>query len=248
MSTTVQPRDTRPAIAAGAASQPPGRSGVAEAARYGVLRRLAPALKHDMVVHLQAVAMMAEVLNARLDKGTPDKADLQKRVSQINRLAREAVMACLKVTDWIQPNADESVRLSDGVAECVSLQQSSLNFRGFTIRNEVSETEFEVSRVALRNLLAASLVTLTDASTEPCLALIRAEISAGYARLSVRRLPREDVVAPVMADLVSLRQLDWVDVQALAACEGVELVRSDELITMLLPRLVPTSPLQIAPV
>jgi hypothetical protein len=248
MSTTVQPRDTRPGNAVGPSAQQVERVGVAEAARYGVLRRLAPALKHDMVVHLQAVAMMAEVLNARLDKGTPDKADLQRRVSQINRLAREAVMACLKVTDWIQPNADETVRLSDGVAECVALQQSSLNFRGFLVRNEVSEGEFEVSRVALRNLLAASLVTLTDTSPEPCVALIQAEISAGYARLSVRRVPREDAIAPVMADLVSFRQLDWADVQALAACEGVELVRSDELITMLLPRLVPSSPLQIAPV
>jgi len=248
MSTTVQPRDTRPGTAASAGSRQAERLGVAEAARYGVLRRLAPALKHDMVVHLQAVAMMAEVLNARLDKGAPDPADLQKRVSQINRLAREAVMACLKVTDWIQPNSDESVRLCDGVAECVSLQQSSLNFRGFLVRNEVPEGEFEVSRVALRNLLAASLVTLTDTSPQPCVALIQAEIASGYARLSVRRLPREDTAVPVMADLVSFRMLDWSDVQALAACEDVELMRSDELITMLLPRLVPSSPLQIAPV
>jgi len=38
-----------------------GRKGrlAAESARYGVLRRLAPSLKHDMVVNLQAVAMMA---------------------------------------------------------------------------------------------------------------------------------------------------------------------------------------------
>lgn len=248
MSTSAQPRDTRPATGASAGPRQAERLGVAEAARYGVLRRLAPALKHDMVVHLQAVAMMAEVLNARLDKGTPDPADLHKRVSQINRLAREAVMACLKVTDWIQPNADETVRLSDGVAECVALQQSSLNFRGFLVRNEVPESEFEVSRVALRNLLAASLVSLTDDSPGPCVALIQAEISSGYARLSVRRQPREDTAASVMADLVSLRQLDWADVQALAACEGVELIRSDEVTTMLLPRLVPSSPLQIAPV
>jgi hypothetical protein len=222
------------------------RRGVAEAARYGVLRRLAPALKHDMVVHLQAVSMMAEVLNSRLDKGTPTIPDLQKRVSQINRLAREAVMACLKVTDWIQPGADDAVRLSDGVAECVALQQSSLNFRGFLLRNEVAESDFEVSRVALRNLLAASLVTLTDSSPEPCLVLIQAEISSGFARLSIRRGVREEP-APAMADLVSHRHLDWADVQALALAEGVELVRSDDFITMLMPRLVPSTPLQIAP-
>lgn len=222
------------------------RRGVAEAARYGILRRLAPALKHDMVVHLQSVSMMAEVLDARLDKGAPPVAELQRRVGEINRLAREAVAACLKVTDWIQPGGDDAVRLSDGVAECVALQQSSLNFRGFLLRNEVAEGGFEVSRVALRNLLAASLVTLTDAAPEPCVILLQAEISAGFARLSVRRVAGGDP-SRVLADLASQRHLDWADVQALAQSEGVELVRSDDLITLLLPRLVPSSPLQLAP-
>lgn len=39
----------------------------AESARYAVLRRIGPALRHDLVVHLQALAMMSEVLAARLD-------------------------------------------------------------------------------------------------------------------------------------------------------------------------------------
>jgi CHAD domain-containing protein len=76
--------------------------------------------------------------------------------------------------------------------------------------------------------------------------VLQAEISSGYARLSIRRGPREEP-APAMADLVSHRHLDWADVQALALSEGVELVRSDDLITMLMPRLVPSTPLQIAP-
>lgn len=254
MSATVQPSDShaqhgnaaRENASSGPVPAHGPRRGVAEAARYGVLRRLAPALKHDMVVHLQAVSMMAEVLNARLDKGTPSVSDLQKRVSQINRLAREAVMACLKVTDWIQPAADDAVSLGEGVAECVALQQSSLNFRGFLVRNEVAESDFEVSRVALRSLLAASLITLTDTAHEPCMVLVQAEISSGFARVTVHRAPRDEP-APAMADLVSHRHLDWADVQALAQSEGVELMRSDDLISMLMPRLVPSTPLQIAP-
>ena len=57
---------------------------------YGVLRRLAPSLKHDMVVNLQAVAMMAEMLNARIERGSVNPADLQSNISKLNRLAREA--------------------------------------------------------------------------------------------------------------------------------------------------------------
>src|SRR3954463_6603527 len=90
----------------------------AEAARYGVLRRIAPALKHDLVVHLQAVAMMAEVLNARLEKGSPSPAEFEAGISRMNRLARDAVTTCLTVASWISPSEDEGVQLRDGVDEC----------------------------------------------------------------------------------------------------------------------------------
>ena len=111
----------------------------AEAARYGVLRRLAPALKHDMVVNLQAVAMMAEVLSARLEKGSPTVAEFEASISKMNRLARDAVMTSLKVAAWISPSEEETVRLRDGVDECVALLRSSFNFRGCTLANEVPD-------------------------------------------------------------------------------------------------------------
>src|SRR3569833_1941910 len=129
----------------------------AEAARYGVLRRLGPALKHDMVVNLQAIAMMAEVMNARLDRGSPDPAEFHASVAKLNRLAREAVANCLKVAAWIEPGEDESVKLCDGIAECVGLLASNFNFRGFLVETRCSGSSFQVSRVVLRNLLIASL-------------------------------------------------------------------------------------------
>jgi hypothetical protein len=219
----------------------------AEAARYSVLRRLAPALKHDMVVNLQAVAMMAEVLNARLERGLGNPAELQKSVSKINRLAREAVMTCLDVAAWIEPGEDEGIRLRDGVEECVGLLAGNFNFRGFSIRNEVAEVDFEVSREALRNLLCASLITLTDAATPPCDVVVKAEVSAGFAVLTVRCDAREsDPDTPAFE--VTYRQLDWSDVQALAVAESVELFRTAGQIVMRMPKAVATTPLQIVPV
>jgi C4-dicarboxylate-specific signal transduction histidine kinase len=222
------------------------RSG-AEAARYSVLRRLAPALKHDMVVNLQAVAMMAEVLNARLERGLSDPAEFQKSVSKMNRLAREAVMTCLDVAAWMEPSEDEGVRLRDGVEECVALLAGNFNFRGFTIRNEAPELEFEVSREALRNLLSASLISLTDAAAAPAEVSVSAEVSAGYAVITVRcdSCEGDPEASPVG---VTYRELDWSDVQALALAEAVELFRSDDQIVLRIPRQVATTPLQIVPV
>lgn len=222
----------------------------AEAARYGVLRRLAPALKHDMVVNLQAVAMMAEVLSARLEKGSPSPADFEASVTRMNRLARDAVMTCLKVATWISPSEDESVRLREGVDECVALLRSSFNFRGCSLANEVPETEFEVSRVALRHLVAASLLSLADAAGQPSDLVATAEISPGFAVLTIRctpRPPEEGAGLDAIASEPNYRALDWADVQALALAEGIELFRTQDQIVMRVPRMVATTPLQIAP-
>ncbi len=218
----------------------------AEAARYSILRRLAPALKHDMVVNLQAVAMMAEVLNARLEKGSPAAGDFEGSISKMNRLAREAVMTCLRVAAWIEPAEDESIGLREGVEECVTLLRSSLNFRGFSVENELAETEFEVSRVALRNLLAASLIALTDSAKESCTLAVTADMSSGFAVVTLRCKPQEGEADVPAADPV-YRELDWADVQALAVAEGVELFRTQEQIVMRIPRMLASGPLQIAP-
>lgn len=233
------------ASSAGAPNARRPRSG-SEAARYGVLRRLAPALKHDMVVNLQAVAMMAEVLNARLERGLTNPNEFQKSVSKINRLAREAVMTCLEVAAWIEPGEDEGIRLRDGVQECVALLAGNFNFRGFSICNDVPEVDFEVSREALRNLMSACLLTLTDAASPGADVMVNAEVSAGFAVLTVRCEAR-DGPHEAMPYAVSYRQLDWSDVQALALAESVELFRTADQIVMRMPRAVATTPLQIVP-
>lgn len=224
-----------------------GRKGriSAESARYGVLRRLAPSLKHDMVVNLQAVAMMAEVLNARLERGSPAPSEFQSSISKLNRLARDAVMNCLKVAAWIQPVEDEGIRLAEGVDECLALLASNFNFRGFTVTRDLAQTDFEVSRVALRHLLTAALIALTDAAPGPCEVRVKAEVSSGLAQVSVRVTPRPD--AEGLPFEPAYRQLEWADVQALAEVESIEVERGTDSVVIRLPRAVATAPLQIAP-
>ena len=237
--------DSRANDSAPAAPAKRSRTG-AEAARYGVLRRLGPALKHDMVVNLQAIAMMAEVMNARLDRGSPDPADFHASISKLNRLAREAVASCLKVAAWIEPGEDEGVTLCDGVNECIALLASNFNFRGFLVECDCSETPFQVSRVALRNILVGSLITLTDAAAGPCRVHVAAEVEGAVAQITVRISPREDGYEGLPYE-ATYRQLDWADVQALAVAEGVDLVRGSDHITLRMPRHLATAPLQIAP-
>ena len=220
--------------------------GAAEAARYGVLRRLGPALKHDMVVNLQAVAMMSEVLGAKLERGMPSQSELQNSMARIHRLAREAVANCLKVVGWIEPNEDELISLREGVEECLSLVRSNFNFRGFSLQSTLPANDFEVSRVLLRHLLLASLLHLTDHAGGPGEVALNADIAGGAVVLSLHFTPLEG--AEPMPFEPSYRQLDWADVQALAAAESVQLRHDQDGIVIQLPRKVATSALQIAPI
>jgi hypothetical protein len=211
-----------------------------------VLRCLGPALKNDMVVYLLAFGMMVEVMIARLDRGSPDPAEFQASVAKLNRLARDAVSNCLKVAAWLVPGEDEGIKLCDGVSECIALLASNFNFRGFQVEVECPDTPFQVSRVVLRNLLIASLITVTDAAAGPSRVEVKASVDGQAAQVSVRISPREDEFEGLPYE-ASYRLLDWSDVQALALAEGVDLVRGEDQITLRLPRHLATAPLQIAP-
>lgn len=217
-----------------------------ESARHVVLRRLAPALKHDMVVNLQAVSMMAEMLNARLERTGPQAADLQASVAKLNRLARDAVVTCLRVSSWIEPGEDDTVVLQAGVLECVDLMSGSLNFRGFRLLSEVPPTEFEVCRGALRTLLAGSLITLADTAGSPAELQVRSQVSAHQAVVTISCVPEGADAPKPLVDPTGPR-IEWNDLVALAEAESGELLRTGDQVTIRLPRAVPASPLRMAP-
>ena len=215
------------------------------AARHTVLRRLAPALKHDMVVNLQAISMMAEILNARLERGA-EAADLQDSISKLNRLSREAVATCLKVTTWIEPGEEEALPLQQGVNDCVNLMTAGLNFRGFSLVHEVPAAEFDVSRGALRTLLAAALLTLADTAPAAGELRVSAEIAARHAVVSASWSgDGQDAQRPPIDP--ALPRIDWSDVQALAAAAGGDLRRPRTHNTKRLPPAGPRTPLRRAP-
>ncbi len=218
---------------------------LARAARHEILRRIAPALKHDMVVPLQSLGMMAEAVNARLERGKYEADELQSAISKLNRLSRQAVEHCLHVASWLEGTEDDTVALRDGIDECVELLRSSLNFRGFALRSEVGDSMLDVGRVAVRFLLPAAILTLTDSATAPGEVVVTAETSSTHAVLQVTHRP--DDGEPLVHESGEV-PLSWVEVQALAAAESVEIRRNGPVVVMRLPRAVVTAPLKMVPV
>ena len=220
---------------------------LARAAQHDILRRLTPPLRHDMVVHLQSLGMMAEALNARMERGRVDQDDLAGSVSKLNRLSRQAVARCLDVCTWMEPAEDDTIVLREGVSEVVQLLSTSLNFRGFDLRMELGDGEFDVARSAVRFLLAAAILTLTDAAPAPGEVVVRTEQSSSFGVVAVEYQPQPE------GNFTQLHEpgeapLSWVEVQALAAQHEVELLRNGQAIILRLPRAVVTTPLKMVPV
>jgi len=86
---------------------------------------------------------------------------------KINGFARAALNSCLDVVTWLAPDEDVSIAAAEGMRQCLGLLTTSLTFRGFTLQNEAGSVSGEVRRSAIRNVLTASLLHITDENKAP---------------------------------------------------------------------------------
>lgn len=212
----------------------PHTQAAAEAARYALLRRLAPAMRHHLVVNLQPIGMIYEVMDRRLQAPQPDLAHVHESAHKINGFARAALGSCLEVVSWLAPEEGAVVAVSDGVRECLGLLATSLGFRGYPLRSEVADIPRQVRRSAIRNLLTASLIHLTDAHEPPADLALGAEQLPRGVRLTLDLGPSTSADKGFASE-PGYRALTWGDVQALAASEGAEVEREGTGIRLVIP-------------
>lgn len=212
-------------------------SSAAEAARYALLRRLAPSIRHHLVVNLQPIGMIYEVMDRRLRAPDPDLANLHQSAHKINGFAKAALNSCLDVVGWLSPDETASCGLAEGVRECAGLLATSLSFRGYALRNEVGQVDGQVDgqvrRAALRCLLTALLIHATDEAAPPIDVVMHADGDAEGVRLTLSLEPGTGEKG--FAAEAGYRPLSWADVQALAESEGVELTREGRRFSLYLP-------------
>jgi hypothetical protein len=210
----------------------PAQERLVESARYALLRRLAFAMRHHMVVHLQPIGMITEVMERRLQSPTPDLTQVHESMTKINGFSRAAVQSCLDVVTWLAPDEAAVVGLDAGVQECVALLRSGFNFRGFTLKDEVGPMPLVVSRPGLRNVFPACLLALTDHARSPADVVVTGQNASQQAVLRISLQPTEGPAG--FAGDPPYRLLEWPEVEALARADGIGLARtgSEILITL----------------
>ncbi|NML47659.1 hypothetical protein HHL11_28175 [Ramlibacter sp. G-1-2-2] len=205
----------------------------AEAARYALLRRLAPSMRHHLVVNLQPIGMIYEVMDRRLRAAQPDLGHVQESAAKINSFARAALASCIDVVGWLAPDDTASVAVDECARECASLLATSLSFRGFALRNEVGAVARKVRRSSLRVLLTGSLVHASDHLKPPMQMVLAGQEEDGGVLLKVSTRPSEGDKG--FAGEPNYRPLTWGDLQALAAAEGAVVRKEGEVLTFRLP-------------
>jgi hypothetical protein len=196
---------------------------LAEAARYTLLRRLAPSMRHHLVVNLQPIGMIYEVMDRRLRAPEPNLGEVHESAQKINGFARAALHSCLNVVSWLAPEDDALITVADGVRECLGLLTTSLTFRGYNVRNEVASLPGELRRSAMRHVLTAAIIHMTDENPAPADFVLSAEAERAVVVLTLTLRPTDGDQG--FAAEAGYRPLGWADVQALAAAESVDLAR-----------------------
>lgn len=200
-----------------------------ESARYALLRRLASALRHNLVMHLQPIGMVTEVLDRRLRAPAPDLAQVNDAARKINTLSKTAVNACLDVVSWLAPDPAATVSAEAAISETMDLLRSNFSFRGFALKAEAGVPQ-AIGRSAARMLLPGALLALSDTTRAPAEITIGATAEGEFVHLRIR-VQALEAAAPDPAD-PTYRRLRWEEIEALAGAEDVSLKRSETEVTL----------------
>ncbi len=205
----------------------------AEAARYALLRRLAPSMRHHLVVNLQPIGMVYEVMERRLRGAQPDLAHVHESARKINGFARAAIDSCLDVVSWLAPDGAVPTEVQPCVRECSALLATSFSFRGYALRNEVGHMPGEVRRSALRSLVTGALIHSTDHLPPATELVVTARPEDDAAIISIAT--RDSDGDQGFATEPGYRKLEWRDLQALAVADGATVSREGARIEIRVP-------------
>ena len=205
-----------------------------EAARYALLQRVAPTLRHHLAGEFQPLGMMAALLERRVQQRA-DPASLQEHCASLGQLSRQAAEHCMALMSWVAPRPDANVAVGPAVKDCVQLLATGLRFRGFGLSSGCDELMAPVSGHALRSVLPAAVLHLSDEASGPADVHIQAQLDGTTVTLliSMQAIDR----APEPAPPADYRPIRWTDVCALAQAESVHLERPPEGLRLRLPTL-----------
>lgn len=213
----------------------------AEAAAYAVLRRLAPAIRHQMAGNFQPVTMLAALVEKRLQAATVDLPGLAKISRDVKAMATAATRSSLDLLGWLEPDSTVRVPLNTGIEDVMHLVATGLSFRGFNCVNQSGAVEAEVALIHIRTVFLTALLALTDEAQSPASLVLTAQcefgcVAVNLALVPVDMAPGEGAQNEVFRlEATAYRRINWQDVQSVAAAHSVLTERSTTGVLLRIP-------------
>jgi len=197
-----------------------------EGARYALLQRLTPVLQHQIMGNFQSMDMIAVMMDRRLQSVSPDLDSMRQDCALLSSVSESAIRSVIDLLTWVRPKPAATQPFDAGVEECATLLLNEFKLKGFSIVNEVSQVPAEFSSRALRSVVSAALVCLSDQSKAPATLTLRGQVLPDRIDLSIDlHLDEPQQARTVIAN--GYRLLNWRDLELLAGAESVGLARSD---------------------
>ena len=214
-------------------SRPGGHEMVAirvEAARYAVQRRIAPAIRHDMVGNLNPLGMLCELMHRRLFSEAVDLKSILENVEKIKNLSSASIRSCCELMTWLEPAPEAVCRLAEGIEECIEILRPEFCVRAVVIDFEAPRTDLCIARSALRAVLPAALMAVADSAARPVDILLHTASTKTHVTLTL--ITRATNRVAILEHVRIYREIMWQDVEALAIAESVEVTYQENCSTL----------------
>ena len=195
-----------------------------DAARFRLLRRLAPAIRHDLLGALQVPEMMIGMIEMRLRSASPDLAKIREDLALLRNASEKAVSSSMSVMSWVEPDEEQTSDVDTAVFDCIAMLSSPLKLKGFDLVNDVAGIEGRLSVTAVRQVLSAALIALSDHLEAPAALLVEAQAMPGCIEISIFLCPTDKT--PTFFGAKADRPLGWQEVEVLARAQSVQLTRT----------------------
>ncbi|HYW57158.1 MAG TPA: hypothetical protein VE934_09360 [Polaromonas sp.] len=207
----------------------------ADAVRYAVLQRIAPALRHDMVANLQPMGMIHELAEHQVASGRADIATLLDSSAKMNRFGKAALACCLETSTWLERDSSATIPIAQAVGECSALLGRVFGFVGFRLINEVRYEALQMPRDAVRHALTAALLAAVDTASGPSDVVLRTSHEGEAFVLTLSVVAQQDKrIAFTFDD--NDRALTWDDVEAVASAESIGFLKTPDGVSLSFPQ------------
>lgn len=207
-----------------------------DAIRYAVLRKLAPGLRHALMVELQAIQLSAEFAARTLRAGA-DLAEVRDNVSHIPDQCTAAVKTGRSVIEWLMPEEGTTASVGEAVGQCLKLAGEDWFLRGIEVTIDLPDADVQVPKAVLQELVVTALLVLTDMCDQPAdlHAVVRPVEDHCDVLLRARAAERVASFPP----LSQYRKLVWADLKLLAHAHGIPCVCGADTVSLQFQRVGP---------